>query len=155
MKAFLPDEIRISQVHLRTAHLEGALAFYSDLLGLKALDRSGQKIALSFGGRQPGLLVLSENLSAPRRPPRSTGLYHFALRYPSRPDLARAYRRLVSGSYPVDGASDHGVSEAIYLSDPDGNGVELYADRPRAQWRWRNGQIEMVTRPLDLDDLLS
>ncbi len=104
---------------------------------------------------KPGLLVLSEDRNALPRVPQSIGLYHFALRYATRNDLAHAYRRVVKAGYPVAGASDHGVSEAIYLSDPDGNGVELYADRPRSQWRWQNGQVAMVTTPLDLENLLA
>src|SRR5207245_9692829 len=145
----------ISQVHLRTAKLEGALVFYTEVLGLRSLHRPGSHATLSATGAGPGLLVLTEDLNAPPCPPRSTGLYHFAIRYPSRQDLAHAYHRLVKSEYPVAGASDHGVSEALYLSDPDGNGVELYADRPRSQWNWRNGQIAMVTKALDLDELLA
>jgi catechol 2,3-dioxygenase len=155
MKAFLPEETRISQVHLRTAKLEGAVAFYTDVLRLRLVHRSGPQAILSAAGEGPGLIVLTEDLEAPVRPPRSTGLFHFAIRYPTRQDLAHSYQRLLKSNYPIAGASDHGVSEAIYLSDPDGNGVELYADRPRAQWPWRNGQIEMITKALDLDDLLS
>lgn len=155
MKAFLPDQTRISQVHLRTARPRDALTFYSGILGLKVLPEPVAPIILSAGAATPGLIVLSEDLKAAPRPPRSTGLYHFAFRYPGRRDLARAYRRLVRSRYPIAGASDHGVSEAIYLSDPEGNGVELYADRPRAQWLWRDGQVAMTTSPLDLDNLLS
>jgi catechol 2,3-dioxygenase len=155
MSAFLPDQTRISQVHLRTSRLESALAFYSEVLGLKVLQGPGPGAIVSAAEKSPALIVLSEDRNAAPRPPRSTGLYHFAICYPRRQDLAHAYRRLVKNGYPVDGASDHGVSEAIYLSDADGNGMELYADRPRAQWPWRNGQLAMVTRPLDLDNLLA
>ncbi len=155
MKAFLPDQTRLSQVHLRTVRLETALAFYSSALGLKVLSGRGYQPTLSANAAGPGLIVLSEEPQALRRPPGSVGLFHIALRYPERRDLVRAYRRLSESSYPVLGASDHGVSEAIYLSDSDGNGVELYADRPRAQWPRRDGQIAMVTQPLDLEDLLN
>src|SRR5438105_3190444 len=155
MKAFLPDQTRVSQVHLRTADLHRALAFYSRVLGLKALHGSSHEGIVSAPGSGPGLIVLDEDRNAPPRPPHSTGLYHLALRYPSRQDLARAYRRLLKSGYPVGGASDHGVSEAIYLSDPDGNGIELYADRPREEWSWRKGQVAMVTNPLDLENLLA
>jgi len=155
MKAFLPDQTRISQVHLRTANLGSALAFYGDMLGLKVLDGPANQATISAAAGKTGLIVLSEDRGAKPRPPRSTGLYHLALRYPERRDLAHAYRRLVEKGYPVGGASDHGVSEAIYLSDPDGNGIELYADRPRQQWKWRNGQIGMVTETLDLKNLLA
>ena len=125
------------------------------MLGLKAFYRPGSHAFLSAFPEGSDLLVLSEDRSASPRPPRSTGLYHFALRYATRNDLAHAYSRIVSAGYPVAGASDHGVSEAIYLSDPEGNGVELYADRPQSQWRWQNGQIAMVTTPLDLENLLA
>src|SRR6185436_11227800 len=155
MKAFLPEQTRISQVHLRTARLESAVAFYTDVLALKLLHAAGSQAILSATGEEPGLLVLTEDVNAPPRPPRSNGLYHFAIRYPTRQDLAHAYYRLVRSYYPVAGASDHGVSEAIYLSDPDGNGVELYVDRPRSQWIWRNGQVAMTTEPLDFDSLLA
>jgi len=155
MRGFLPDQTRISQVHLRTARLERLLDFYTGVLGLSESPGPGTRAVLSPMPNEPGLLVLSEDRNASPRPPRATGLYHFALRYSNRNDLAQAYRRIVNAGYPIAGASDHGVSEAVYLSDPDGNGVELYADRPRAQWRWQNGQIAMVTTPLDLENLLA
>lgn len=155
MRAFLPDQTRISQVHLRTANLEHALAFYSGVLGLKVLHGPGSRAVLSAAMGGPELIVLSESRNAPLRPPRTIGLYHFALRYPGRHALALAYRRAVGSGHPVAGASDHAVSEAIYLSDPDGNGVEVYADLPRAQWPWHNGRISMVTRALNLDALLA
>ncbi|HWV99683.1 MAG TPA: VOC family protein [Candidatus Acidoferrum sp.] len=155
MSAFLPDQTRVSQVHLRTASLERALEFYARVLGLASVRGPGSQARLSAAEESPALIVLSEELNAEPRPPRSTGLYHFAIRYPRREDLAQAYRRLVRNHYRVAGASDHGVSEAIYLSDADSNGVELYADRPRAQWPWNNGQVTMVTKPLNLDNLLA
>src|SRR5712671_5588110 len=155
MRGFLPDQTRISQVHLRTSRLERVLDFYSGVLGLKASHEPGAQAILSAMPEKPGLLVLSEDRNALPRVPQSIGLYHFALRYATPNDLAHAYRRVVKAGYPVAGASDHGVSEAIYLSDPDGNGVELYADRPRSQWRWQNGQIAMVSTPLDLENLLA
>lgn len=155
MRGFLPDQSRIGQVQLRTARLERELEFYSGVLGLKVAHRQGAAAILSGLREEPGLLVLTEDRNAVPRPPHSTGLYHFALRYPTRKDLARAYRRIVAAGYPIAGASDHGVSEAIYLSDPDGNGIEVYADRPRSEWRWQHGQIAMVTTPLDLDNLLA
>jgi len=129
MRGFLPDQTRISQVHLRTARLERLLDFYTGVLGLSESPLPGTQAILSPMPNEPGLLVLSEDRNASPRPPRATGLYHFALRYSNRNDLAQAYRRIVNAGYPIAGASDHGVSEAIYLSDPDGNGVELYADR--------------------------
>lgn len=154
MKAFLPDKIRISRVHLRTANLERALEFYTGVLGLKTLYQAGPEAVLS-AAEGPGLLALTEDRNATLRPPKSIGLYHFALRYPERRGLAQAFQRLLRNDYPVTGASDHTVSEAIYLSDPDSHGVELYADRPRAQWRWHNGHIAMSTKTLDLENLLA
>jgi catechol 2,3-dioxygenase len=153
MKAFLPDQTRLSQVHLRTARLERASAFYSHMLGLDVRREPGAQAVVSANGTGRELIVLSEDRNAAPRPQRSIGLYHFAIRFPGRRELARAYRRLAERGYPISGASDHGVSEAIYLSDPDGNGVELYTDRPRDRWPWRNGQVEMETSALDLHSL--
>ncbi len=155
MRCFLPDQAHLSQVHLRTARLERALAFYSGVLGLNVSQESEGEVAVRGNPTGRDLLVLSEDRNASRRPPGSIGLYHFALRYPTRNDLAHAFRRVTKAGYPVTGASDHGVSEAIYLSDPDGNGVELYADRPPSHWHWQNGQVAMLTSPLDPDSLLA
>src|SRR5579859_629766 len=155
MKGSLPDQTRVSQVHLRISRLEPALEFYSQVLGLHTSQSSGTEVVLSAGAKQPGLVVLSEDQDVVPRPSRSTGLFHLALRYQSRRDLAQAYQRLVENNYPIAGASDHGVSEAIYLSDPEGNGIELYADRPRSQWHWNHGQVEMVTETLDLGRLVA
>jgi catechol 2,3-dioxygenase len=155
MRAFLPDETRITQVRLRIPELQKALEFYSGVLGLSASHGPGAEVQLSASPQKPGLVVLTEDPNASPRLRRSTGLYHFAILYPTRSELAQAYRRIVNSGYSIDGASDHGVSEAIYLSDPDGNGVELYADRPRSQWQWHNGHVAMVTTPLDLDNLLA
>ncbi len=153
--ATLPPQTRISRVHLRTGALEKQLEFYSGVLGFKNRDRRGSVASLSTGGEAPPLLVLTEDAEAVPLPARATGLYHFAIRYPSRRELAMAVLRLARHNYPIEGASDHLVSEAIYLCDPDSNGVELYADRPRSEWVWRDGQIEMQTLRLDLDNLLS
>jgi catechol 2,3-dioxygenase len=155
VSAFLPDETRISQVRLRTGNLERALGFYTGTLGLQILERSGQKVALSATGNSPAMIVLNEASKAKPRPAGTTGLYHLAIRYPARRDLAHALMRLLHGKHPIQGTSDHRVSEAIYLSDPDGNGVELYADRHRSQWTWRNGQVAMTTEPLAIDHLLA
>jgi catechol 2,3-dioxygenase len=141
-------------VHLRTANLARVLDFYEHVIGLKVIERVESGAALSTTASAPALLVFSEDRNAVPRPRRATGLYHFAIRFPSRRDLAHAVRRLVAAEYPIEGASDHGVSEAIYLSDPDGNGVELYSDRPRSEWPMRDGQLQMVTQALDFDDLL-
>jgi catechol 2,3-dioxygenase len=155
VSAFLPDQTRLSQVRLGTGNLERALGFYIGPLGLRLVERIGPQAALSATGSSPALIVLNEEAHLTPRPPRAVGLYHFAIRYPTRLDLAHALDRLFRHKYPIDGASDHRVSEAIYLSDPDDNGVELYVDRPRSQWVWRDGQITMTTEPLDLEKLLA
>jgi catechol 2,3-dioxygenase len=153
MKGFLPEQTRLSQVRLRTAELERAVAFYVTALGLSIRRSAGNDTFLSTT-KGPSLIVLTEDLAAQPRRPRTTGLYHFALRYPRRKDLAHALRRLARSGHPLDGASDHGVSEAVYLSDPDGNGIELYTDRPGSAWPRLNGQITMVTESLDFASLL-
>src|SRR5689334_15669358 len=115
MRGYLPDQTRISQVHLRTANLDRAREFYSEVFGLKASTGPDTQANFSAMPKRPGLLVLSEDRNALPRPPRTVGLYHFALCYETRNDLAQAYRRIVEAGYSVTGASDHGVSEAIYL----------------------------------------
>jgi len=151
-----PD-VRIGHVHLKVADLERALGFYRDVLGFELTQRYGTQAAfLSAGGyhHHIGLNTWeSEGGSAPEAG--ATGLYHLAILYPSRAALSDALRRLIKAGIPLEGASDHGVSEALYLRDPDGNGVELYWDRPKDQWpRTPNGQLNMVTQPLDLQALL-
>jgi catechol 2,3-dioxygenase len=149
--------VRIGHVHLKVADLEQSLAFYRDVLGFQLTQRFGSQAAfLSAGGYHHHLgLNTWESRGGSAPPPGSTGLYHVAIVYPTRALLADALRRLQKAGVPIEGASDHGVSEAIYLRDPDGNGVELYRDRPREQWpRTSDGSIEMFTRPLDLAALL-
>jgi catechol 2,3-dioxygenase len=150
-------EVRIGHVHLKVADLERSLGFYRDVLGFEVTQRLGQQAAfLSAGGyhHHIGLNTWeSQGGSPPHRG--ATGLYHVAIVYPTRAELADALRRLTKAGIPLDGASDHGVSEALYLRDPDGNGVELYWDRPKEQWpRTSNGELAMVTEPLDLRVLL-
>ena len=150
-------EVRIGHVHLKVADLERALAFYRDVPGFEVTQRYGHQAAfLSAGGyhHHIGLNTWeSEGGSPPHRG--ATGLYHVAIVYPTRAELAGALRRLQKAGSLLDGASDHGVSEALYLRDPDGNGVELYWDRPREQWpRTPDGGLAMVSEPLDLRDLL-
>jgi catechol 2,3-dioxygenase len=144
---------RIGAVHLTISDLARSIGFYESRLGL-TLQRKGDGTAVMgvAGGRE--LLVFSESPSAPRVKG-TTGLYHFAILVPTRRDLARALRRLVETSTPMQGASDHGVSEALYLADPDGNGIEIYRDRPRREWPIVEGRLRMGTDPLDLEDLLS
>jgi catechol 2,3-dioxygenase len=149
--------VRIGHVHLKVADLEQSLAFYRDVLGFQLTQRFGSQAAfLSAGGYHHHLgLNTWESRGGSAPPPGSTGLYHLAIVYPTRALLADALRRLQKAGVPIEGASDHGVSEAIYLRDPDGNGLELYRDRPREQWpRASDGSIEMFTRPLDLAALL-
>jgi catechol 2,3-dioxygenase len=149
--------VRIGHVHLKVADLEQSLAFYRDVLGFELTQRFGSQAAfLSAGGYHHHLgLNTWESRGGSAPPPGSTGLYHVAIVYPTRALLADALRRLQKAGVPIEGASDHGVSEAIYLRDPDGNGVELYRDRPREQWpRASDGSIEMFTHPLDLAALL-
>lgn len=151
-------ETRIGHVHLRVADLERAVHFYRDVLGFRLMQRYGDQAAfLSAGGyhHHIGLNTWESRGGSP--PPRgSTGLYHAAILYPNRRELARALMRLIEHGVPLGGASDHGVSEALYLDDPDGNGLELYVDRPMEAWpRTPDGSLAMVTRPLDLDGLLA
>jgi len=150
-------EVRIGHVHLKVADLERSLAFYRDVLGFEVTQRMGQQAAfLSAGGyhHHIGLNTWeSQGGSPPHRG--ATGLYHVAIVYPTRAELADALRRLQKAGIPLDGASDHGVSEALYLRDPDGNGVELYWDRPKSEWpQIRGGELNMGSEPLDLEALL-
>ena len=150
-------EVRIGHVHLKVADLDRALAFYRDLLGLELMQRYGSQAAfLSAGGYHHHIgLNTWESAGGSPPPPGATGLYHVAILYPSRAELADALRRLMAAKIPLEGASDHGVSEALYLRDPDGNGVELYRDRPKSEWPLApDGGLAMFTRPLDLDALL-
>jgi catechol 2,3-dioxygenase len=150
--------VRIGHVHLKVADLERSLAFYHDVLGFEITQRYGTQAAfVSAGGYHHHIgLNTWESLRGSPPPPGATGLYHVAILYPDRASLADAARRVLAASIELDGASDHGVSEAIYLRDPDGNGLELYWDRPREAWpRTDDGQISMFTRPFDLDALLA
>jgi catechol 2,3-dioxygenase len=151
----LPEATRLAHVTLRTSDHEKALAFYRGVLGFNVERQAGPNVYVSATGRGSALLVLAEDRSATPRPARTTGLFHLAIRYPSRRDLAQAILRLARNDYLIEGASNHIVSEAIYLRDPDRNGVELYADHPRSRWVWHDDQVEMRTDPLDLDELLS
>jgi catechol 2,3-dioxygenase len=150
--------VRIGHVHLKVADIERSLAFYCGILGFELMARMGDQAAfISAGGyhHHIGLNTWESRGGAPS-PPGTTGLYHHAILYPSRSALADAYRRLIDAGWPLTGASDHGVSEALYLDDPDGVGVELYRDRPRQEWpRSDDGQFTMYTRRLDLSDLLA
>src|SRR5689334_14049338 len=145
-------EVRIGHVHLKVADLERSLAFYRDVLGFEVTQRYGLQAAfLSDGGYHHHIgLNTWESAGGSSPPPGTTGLYHLAILYSTRKELAMALRKLIEAKIPLDGASDHGVSEALYLRDPDGNGVELYWDRPREQWpRDANGGLAMFTHALD------
>jgi len=149
--------VRIGHVHLKVADLERALGFYRDVLGFELTQRYGTEAAfLSAGGyhHHIGLNTWESRGGTPPLPG-TTGLYHLAILYPTRAELADALRRLAAAGIPLDGASDHGVSEALYLRDPDQNGVELAWDRPASEWpRHPDGSLAMFTRPLDLESLL-
>jgi catechol 2,3-dioxygenase len=149
---------RIGHVHLRVADLDRALAFYCGVLGFELMQRYASDAAfISAGGYHHHIgLNTWESRGGSPAPPGTTGLFHLAILYPDRPALADALRRLIAAGIRLDGASDHGVSEALYLRDPDENGVELYRDRPEAEWpRRTDGELAMFTRRLDLSDLLS
>ena len=148
----------IGHVHLKVADLNRALAFYCDVLGFELTQRYGSQAAfVSSGGYHHHIgLNTWESAGGKPPPPGTTGLYHLAILYPTRAALADALHRLQQAGIPLEGASDHGVSEALYVRDPDGNGVELYWDRPKEQWpRGTDGGLAMFTQPLDRDGLLS
>ena len=152
-----PDT-RIGHVHLKVADLERALSFYRDLLGFELIQKIGDQAAfISAGGYHHHIgLNIWESKGGTPPPPGHTGLYHTAILYPNRKELAKALKTLLNADYPLQGAADHGVSEAIYLADPDGNGVELYYDKPEEKWpRKQNGELDMFTKSLDIDNLLS
>lgn len=151
----LPSSTGISSITLQVSRLRESVAFYRDLLGFVVTGVGDSRTTLSAEQKEEPIVFLIENSAASPRPPRTTGLFHAAFLFPSRRELARVYRRLYEHGWPFQGFADHGVSEALYLADPDGNGIELYADRPRAQWPYRNGELHMVTEPLDLDSLLA
>ena len=149
--------VSIGHVHLKVADLDRALDFYQGVLGLELTQRFGGEAAfLSAGGYHHHIgLNTWESQGGSPPPPGTTGLYHVAILYPTRAALADALRRLIEARIPLEGAADHGVSEALYLRDPDGNGVELYWDRPKEKWpRTPDGGLAMFTRPLDLEALL-
>lgn len=153
----LHPEVKIGHIHLTVSNLERSLAFYCDILRFDIVTRYGDSaVFLSAGGYHHHIgLNTWAGEGAPPQPKNTAGLYHFAILYPSRKELAQALQWLIEANYPITGASDHGVSEAVYLSDPDGIGVELYADRPKDQWKVKSdGEVEMITKSLDLEELL-
>jgi len=158
MSYTIPAQTHIGHVHLKVTDLDKALSFYKDLLGFEITQRYGDSaVFISAGGyhHHIGLNTWHSKNAGPA-PVRAAGLYHVAIVYPTRKDLAAIFKRLVDAEYPLTGASDHGVSEAIYLNDPDGNGVELYWDRPKEQWPVNTeGKLWMGTSALDLDGLVA
>lgn len=152
-----PSQTRIGHVHLKVADLSRALKFYCDLLGFELTTTYGEDAAFISAGGYHHHIGLNTWYSKDGSPPpqTSTGLFHTAILYPTRKDLAAIFRRLQEANYPLSGAADHGVSEAIYLADPDKNGVELYWDRPKELWPTKpDGSLEMYTRPLDFESLV-
>jgi catechol 2,3-dioxygenase len=153
----IPAQTRIGHVHLKVSNLDRALRFYRDLMGFDLIARLGDEAAfLSAGGYHHHIgLNTWESKGGSPPPRRATGLYHFAINYPTRKDLAVALKRLLNGGWSIDGASDHGTHEAIYLHDPDFNGIELAWDRDRSEWPWRGENLTFTRWPLDLDGLLA
>lgn len=153
----MTDHPVIGHVHLKVSDLARAVAFYRDNLGFELQQQMGSSAAfMSYGGyhHHLGLNVWHSKGGTPA-PASATGLYHMAILYPTRKSLAQALMKLIENKVPIDGASDHGVSEAIYLHDPDGNGIEIYWDKPKDQWPINNGELEMTLDPLDLEGLLA
>jgi catechol 2,3-dioxygenase len=154
----IDPRVRIGHVHLKVADLEWAIGFYRDVLGFELMQRFGRQAAFLSAGVYHHHIGLNtwESLGGHAPVAGTTGLYHLAILYPTRAELADGLRRLIDAGIELDGAADHGVSEALYLRDPDGNGVELYWDRPAEQWpRGKDGELAMYTRALDLEGLLA
>ena len=158
MSYVVPANTRIGHIHLKVSDLDKALTFYKDLLGFQITQKYGNAAVFISAGRYHHHTGLNtwHSKNAPPAAVNSCGLYHTAILYPERRDLAVILKRLAKANYPLTGAADHGVSEAIYLNDPDGNGVELYWDKPKEQWPLdAEGNLMMVTDPLDVDSLLA
>ncbi len=151
----LPDTAHIGGAHLRVIDLDRALDFYRDTLGLTVVDQPGDTVALASSPDAAPILRLTVHPDAIRKPQRSTGLYHVAILLPSRAALGKMLHRLIDLGYPLQGAADHLVSEALYLADPDGNGLEIYRDRPRSEWRMDGDSVAMATEALDVDGVLA
>ncbi|MFD2681542.1 VOC family protein [Bacillus seohaeanensis] len=154
MEFHRPPHIYVGKVNIKVADLERSLTFYKDLIGFQILEQSGKRAILTANGRTPLLIIEQPDNVIPKQR-RTTGLYHFALLLPNRSDLGAVLRHLLQNRYPIEGGSDHRVSEALYLSDPDGNGIEIYRDRPSTSWEWNNNEVVMTTEPLDAESLLN
>jgi catechol 2,3-dioxygenase len=149
----IPDNTKIQSIEIAVKNLDENLNFYKNLIGFQIAKRNDKTIYLSANGKLPYLIGLHENPDGKYPSGDSTGLYHIAIRFPGRKELAKVFLRLFENKTKFQGFSDHLVSEAIYLADPDGNGVELYTDKPRETWNWKLGQVEMDTLPLNLQVL--
>jgi catechol 2,3-dioxygenase len=146
----------IGHVHLKVSDLERAEAFYVGVLGMTVTARVPGALFVSFGDYHHDIGLNTWRSGGGGPPPQgTTGLFHFAIRVPTRKQLARVVKRLIEAGVPIGGASDHGVSEAIYLNDPDGNGIEIYRDRDRSEWHWHGDQVDMPTEPLDTKSLMA
>jgi catechol 2,3-dioxygenase len=154
MKFHQPPITYVGHVDLVVEDLERSLLFYQDILGMKILQQSGEKTVLSADGNT-ALITIEQPEKVTSKQRNRTGLYHLAILLPERTDLAKVLLHLLQSGYPLQGASDHLVSEAIYLADPDGNGIEIYTDRPSDTWTWDDREIVMTTEPLDADGLLA
>jgi catechol 2,3-dioxygenase len=145
--------IYVGEVTIKVKSLDYSLTFYQNILGFQVLEKSDRKVVLTADGKNP-LLTLEQPENAVAKTGRTSGLYHFAILLPSRADLAVFLRHMIQTGYPL-GAADHYVSEALYLNDPDGNGIEVYRDRPSSEWRWNNGLVEMATEELDGNGIIA
>lgn len=154
MSFHLEPNIFVSHVNMKVTDLKKSLSFYTEVIGFKVLHQSETSAELSADGRS-SLVRIFQPEGVTAKEARTTGLYHFALLLPSRSHLASCLQHLIKTGYPLQGASDHLVSEAIYLADPDGNGIEIYSDRPSEKWKWTNGFVEMDTVALDVEDLFA
>ena len=149
----IPDNTKIQSIDLTVKNLDETLDFYNKLIGLTIIERDNQNVYLSVNGKEPYSIGLHENTEAVYPAKNSTGLFHIAVRFPNRKELAKVFLRLFENKVKFHGFSDHLVSEAVYLADPEGNGIELYTDKPEETWNWRLGQVEMSTLPLNLQVL--
>ncbi|WP_221566863.1 VOC family protein [Alkalihalobacillus sp. TS-13] len=153
MKFHRHSNIYVRLVHLAVSDLKRSIDFYTNHLGFSVLEEKDGLVSLTANGKNP-LITLKEKKDAEPKQRRATGLYHFAILLPTREDLGASLKRLIDKRYPLQGGSDHLFSEALYLADPDGNGVEIYTDRPADQWTWNDGELPFVSDPLDMEDLL-
>lgn len=146
--------VYVNKVNLRVENLQRSLKFYQDIIGFRILKQTPTMAELTANGKTALLSIEQPEMVMPKQP-RTTGLYHYALLLPNRAELGKVLSHLLQVGYPLQGGSDHLVSEALYLADPDGNGIEIYVDRPASTWQWRNGEVEMATEPIDAEGILA